>query len=192
MDDEADFINDGPLSDDEFEDDGYGRSRRPRRAAALAGTERRRSTRSAVTNANGGRSSHTEWRGERRSSRLGALPDQALDLPPPAKRSRTSASATPSLHEEPMSVDPDPPAKAPALRPNEVALPSVAGKKKSKYWFYAVEPVPGVSLPFTDGPPLAGPSGLNGSGDPTNGLTRLSDDPGPERRESEYSSGSYE
>ncbi|KAF8526450.1 hypothetical protein JB92DRAFT_3108245 [Gautieria morchelliformis] len=186
MDDEADFINDGPLSDDEFEDGGYGRSRRPRRAAALAGTERRRSTRSAVTNANG-RNSHTEWRGERRSSRLGALPDQALDLPPPAKRSRTSASATPSLHDEPVANDP-----APTLRPNEVALPSVAGKKKSKYWFYAVEPVPGAPLPFTDGPPLAGPSGLNGSSDPTNGLTHLSEDPGPERRESEYSSGSYE
>ena len=183
MDDEADFINDEPLSDDDFEDGGYGRSRRPRRAAAVAGTERRRSTRTSVANANGSRNSHTEWRGERRSSRLGAPPDQLLDLPPPEKRSRTSASATPSLHEEPMDIDPDPPLppKPATLRPNEVALPSVAGKKKSKFWFYAVEPVPGAPLHPTDSPPLAGPSGLNGGGEPTNGSPHPAGQLGPER-----------
>jgi hypothetical protein len=188
MDDEADFINDEPLSDDDFEDGGYGKSRRPRRAAALAGTERRRSTRTAVVTANGSRASH-EWRGERRSSRLGAPPDQLLDLEPPAKRSRTSTSATPSLHEESMDVDPESPQppKPAVLRPNEVALPVVAGKKKSKFWFYAVEPVPGAPLPPTDSPPLAGPSGLNGGSESTNGSTHPGDT-GPERREGEYSS----
>ena len=170
MDDEADFINDEPLSDDDFDDGGYAKPRRPRRAAALAGTERRRSTRTAVT-ANGSRSSHSEWRGERRSSRLGASTDQLLDLPAAAARSHTTGSATPSLHDEPMEVDPDP-SQSPKplnLRPNEVAIPSVAGKKKSKFWFYAVEPVPGAPLPPTDGPPLAGPSGTKGGSEPTNG-----------------------
>ncbi|KAF8581653.1 hypothetical protein K439DRAFT_1635982 [Ramaria rubella] len=178
MDDEADFINDDPLSDEDDEDGGYGRPRRPRRAAALAGTERRRSTRTAVTNANDRRSSHAEWRGERRSSRLGATTEGLLDLPPPAKRSRTSGSATPSLHEELMEIEdkPDPP-KPGNLRPNEVALPSVAGKKKSKFWFYAVEPIPGKSLPPTDSPPVAGPSGLNGGGEPMNGSTHATSAP---------------
>lgn len=196
MDDEADFINDEPLSDDDFEDGGYGRSRRPRRAAAVAGTERRRSTRTTVTNANGSRNPHAEWRGERRSSRLGAPPDQLLDLPPPAKRSRTSASATPSLHEESMDIDPDPPVppKPATLRPNEVALPSVAGKKKSKFWFYAVEPAPGAPLPPTDSPPLAGPSRLNGDSEPKNGLSHPGGDPGLEQRGTGYDSpnGSYD
>lgn len=194
MDDEADFINDDPLSDEEDDDGGYGRSRRPRRAAAIAGTERRRSTRTAVTNANGSRGSHSEWRGERRSSRLGAPVDQLLDLPPPAKCSRTSASATPSLHEDSMDVDPNPePPKPAALRPNEVALPSVPGKKKSKFWFYAVEPAPGTPVVPVEESAIAGPSGLNGGGgEPSNG-SPYGGGSLVERRGSEYSSqsGSY-
>lgn len=31
-----------------------------------------------------------------------------------------------------------------SLKPNEIALDTVAGKKKSKFWFYAVEPIPGA------------------------------------------------
>ena len=92
-----------------------------------------------------------------------------------------------------MDIDPEPPKPA-NLRPNEVALPSVAGKKKSKFWFYAVEPVPGAPLPPTDSPPLAGPSGLNGSSEPANGSMHPNNNSVPERQTSEYSSvdGSYE
>lgn len=156
MDDEADFINDDPLSDVDEEDymGGYARTRRSRRAAATAGTERRRSTRSAVVNANGNRT--TEWHGERRSARLGGQVDQPPDSPP-AKRRRMTESTASSLHEDQMDVDVDPPKTA--LRPTEIALPQVAGKRKSKYWFYAVEPNPNaISTPVDEQPPIAGPS----------------------------------
>lgn len=148
MDDEGDFINDDAMSEDDDYNNGLGKSRgRPQRAAALVGAERRRSTR---TTASGSKAftSQSEWRGERRSARLGVSTDDPLDYQPPAKRTRTVSSATPSLHEEVMELDvpPDPP-KATALRPNEVAVPEVAGKKKSKYWFYAVEPIPGTVIP---------------------------------------------
>lgn len=150
MDDEGDFINDDAMSEDDEYNNGLGKSRgRPRRAAALAGAERRRSSR-ATASGSKALASQSEWRGERRSARLGTAADDPFDYQPPAKRTRTVSSATPSLHEEIMELDvpPDPPkATARALRPNEVAVPEVAGKKKSKYWFYAVEPIPGTVIP---------------------------------------------
>lgn len=150
MDDEADFINDDAMSeDDEYNyKNGVGKSRgRPQRAAALAGAERRRSTRTTASGSKA-HTSQAEWRGERRSARLGPAADDTFDYQPPVKRPRTVSSATPSLHEEIMDLDapPEPP-KATALRPNEIAVPQVAGKKKSKYWFYAVEPIPGTAIP---------------------------------------------
>ena len=158
MEDEADFINDDPITDEE--DYGGGRSRRPRRAAAMAGTERRRSTRTSVTNSNGSR--NQEWRGERRSTRLGAA--QTSDLPPPAKRPRVVESATPSSHEDQMEVDGEPPKPA-ALRPTEIALPAVPGKKKSKFWFYAVEPnASGTATPTEPGPSGSLNGNANGNG----------------------------
>jgi len=187
MDDEADFINDDPMSDEEEDEGGFGR-RRPRRAAAIAGTERRRSTRTTVTNGHSNRNSNTEWRGERRSSRLGTTGDLWIDQPP-LKRARIGGSATPSLHEEIMDLDPQPESsKATALRPNEVALPVIAGKKKSKFWFYAVEPIPDVAQGAEDPLSMAGPSRtVNGNGeimnDSSSGDMSVSD-----RRESEYGS----
>jgi hypothetical protein len=33
---------------------------------------------------------------------------------------------------------------AAALKPTEIALEAIAGKKRSKFWVYAVEPIPGA------------------------------------------------
>ncbi|KDQ63282.1 hypothetical protein JAAARDRAFT_29299 [Jaapia argillacea MUCL 33604] len=123
-------------------------SRRP-----SAGPDRRRSTRTAVVNANGKRAAPDEklnhWRGERRSTRLGAPPEMQLDEPV-IKRARTEES---SASASSASVEPAPATNglkikisgAAALKPTETALEQVAGKKKSKFWFYAVEHIAGAA-----------------------------------------------
>lgn len=134
-----------------------------RRAATRgAGMELRRSSR-AVTQNNGHRQPSEEWKGERRSSRLGAPPETQLDGPPPPKRARTEESMVsdgPSVKSEGSRVSRS--VNAALLKPTETAMEQVAGKKKSRYWFYAVEPVSGAapvppsshaSSTTTDGPP---------------------------------------
>lgn len=86
-----------------------------------------------------------EWRGERRSARLGAPVDTQLDAPPP-KRSRTVESATSSAEGIVSAPAPTKNIKlkvngAAAVKPTETVVESVAGKKKSKFWVYAVEPI---------------------------------------------------
>lgn len=153
----------------------YG-SKRPRRAAAWkpmpASTGTRRSTRTTVVNS----AQHTrevepwgEWRGERRSTRLGAPPETQLDVGPPRKRARTEDSSTsgqsPSQYgdgDATGSVSSGPggsgngksngngsvnglklkSTSAAALKPTEVTMDQVSGKKRSKFWVYAVEPGP--------------------------------------------------
>lgn len=39
---------------------------------------------------------------------------------------------------------------AAALKPTEIALEQIAGKKRSKFWVYAVEPIPGPAPPPPD------------------------------------------
>jgi hypothetical protein len=58
---------------------------------------------------------------------------------------------------------------AAALKPTEIAMEQVAGKKKSKFWVYAVEPIPGTTQP----PPGATEGSTN---DATNGHRRHSND----------------
>ena len=124
----------------------------------------RRSTRTSTMNANGKRESSSDswlWRSERRSSRL-AGGEPLPDVEPPHKRARTEESTT-SAH----SNDLMPPGNhgvsngvrvktlgAAALKPTEIALEQIAGKKRSKFWVYAVEPIPGA-------PPLSEPSLTN-------------------------------
>lgn len=102
----------------------------------------------------------SDWRGERRSTRLGAPSDTQLDGPPP-KRARTDDSATSGNSGE---AAPATSGKAnsglkikingaAAMKPTETAVEAIAGKKKSKFWFYAVEPVSGAPLPAANGPP---------------------------------------
>ena len=107
---------------------------------------RRRSSRAAATNGHrnsNGNGSLSEWRGERRSRRLGASSETQLDEPPP-KRARTEDSVVSS-----NSADPPLAAQngrnrsraATVIKPTETAVEVVPGKKKSKFWVYAVEPV---------------------------------------------------
>lgn len=152
------------------------------------GSGRRRSQRAAALNANGKRlapDGSGEWRGERRSTRLGTNPDLQITIPP-AKRARTEESSASAAPSETLSHASDTRSigtviksdGAAAVKPNEIALEQVAGKKKSKFWFYAVEPIGpthgsavAVPLPLSNG---AGPSDLNGHNG--NGVHQNTDD----------------
>ncbi|KAI0068137.1 hypothetical protein BV25DRAFT_1867186 [Artomyces pyxidatus] len=171
VDDEAEFMN--GRSDSASGSTGH--------HAAIDGG-RRRSTRTAVVNGNGKRAAAaadewTQWRGERRSTRLGAPLETQLDEPPP-KRARTVGSRSVSVNSgiEDMAVDlpadkvlPLKHSGAAAVKPTEVAMEQVAGRKKSKFWYYAVEPAPM--------PPGDAPASYNGADD-TNLPTGLRNGPG--------------
>jgi len=152
--------------DDEFEDDDFLDfqadpldGRKNHHIPSSSG--RRRSSRTAAKlNANGKREGSLDpwnhWRGERRSSRLGAPPEVQLDYEPPPKRARTEEStmSTNSADVPPNTTNGD--AKnglkikisgAAALKPTEIALEQIAGKKRSKFWVYAVEPISGTAPP---------------------------------------------
>lgn len=148
----------------------------------------RRSTRSAVLNTNGKRDAPdtwSHWRGERRSSRLGAPPDTQLDIPP-AKRARTEESTTSATSADAMSIastsyraenSKSKTSGAAAVKPTEVVLEQVAGRKKSKFWFYAVEPIPGTAPTASVDDPAALGAGPNGR--PVNGSSRENRDHSP-------------
>lgn len=109
---------------------------------------RRRSTRTSTVN--NGKSSRVvddlgEWRGERRSARLGAPVDTQIDVPPP-KRARTVDSTSSADGTVPPPAAPKNGIKvkvngAAAVKPTETVVETVAGKKKSRFWVYAVEPI---------------------------------------------------
>jgi len=128
------------------------------RAATDAG--RRRSTRTAVVSNGMKRSAAesepwTQWRGERRSTRLGAPPEDHLDEPP-SKRARTEDTLSVKSGVSDVVIDSpvDLPAEKPlpvkhsgaaAVKPTEVAMEQIAGRKKSRFWYYAVEPAVSAS-----------------------------------------------
>jgi hypothetical protein len=131
----------------------------------------RRSTRSSTVNANGKREAPdawSHWRGERRSTRLGAPPDTQLDAVP-GKRARTEESTVSSNSMDALSIGPSHAGSngvgkikvtgAAAVKATETAVEQIAGKKKSKFWFYAVEPIPGSAPP-------AGSSSSSSSNEP--------------------------
>ncbi|KAI8990442.1 hypothetical protein BD414DRAFT_483665 [Trametes punicea] len=132
--------------DDDMEDIGT-------RRRAVAGT--RRSTRSSAVNGNSRANDDewSDWRGERRSMRLGAPADIQLDGLPP-KRAKTDDSAV-SGNSGDTSGPPDQSHSAlkikingaAKIKPTEMAVEAVPGKKKSKFWYYAVEPIPGPPVP---------------------------------------------
>ncbi|KAJ7207383.1 hypothetical protein B0H12DRAFT_1034470 [Mycena haematopus] len=153
--------------DDEFDDDFLNfrdESEGPSTRRASSSSGRRRSTRTAVLNANGKREAQEEpwaqWRGERRSTRLGAPPDTQLDLEPRNKRARTEDSTMSTGSVEAASTTSHgaknglklKSSGAAALKPNEVAMEQIAGKKRSKFWVYAVEPIPGAETPAPPDP----------------------------------------
>ena len=137
--------------DDAFDHDDFlnprPETRGRRRAAGIP--PQRRSTR--VTRAKRGSpdSSVHEWRGERRSARLGAPEDMQLDRP--QKRARTEESMTscgsvgfPGSEVAPPEGEQKVRNQGTAtMKPNKVPVEQANGKKKSKFWYYAVEPIAG-------------------------------------------------
>ncbi|RDB29070.1 hypothetical protein Hypma_015794 [Hypsizygus marmoreus] len=159
--DEYTYQEDEP-QDEEFEDDDFLNFRdvppgtRRRRIASSSDAPRRSSRAAAKLNVNGKRESSSDswshWRGERRSSRLGG-PEVQFDTEPPPKRARTEDSTMSGNSADLSSANPSHGGAnglklkisgAAALKPTEIALEQIAGKKKSKFWVYAVEPIPGA------------------------------------------------
>ncbi|KAF8078881.1 hypothetical protein FPV67DRAFT_1466742 [Lyophyllum atratum] len=167
------------------------------RTAASRG-ERRRSTRTGTkVNANGKRESSSDswshWRGERRSSRLGG-PEAQFEMEPPPKRARTEDSmmSTNSADAGPASTNgvqnglKIKRSSAAALKPTEIALEQIAGKKRSKFWVYAVEPIPdAMQIDAAEEPSTNGTTTMeaNGHGDHTNGNGTHHYTPSPPRHE---------
>jgi len=201
--DQDEYIDQGDDNDYEErmdEDDGLNfrtlNSSNGRGSAADSG--RRRSTRSTRANSDG-RSVADEWgswRGERRSTRLGAPAETQMDVPPPAKRARTEDSAVSSDNGLP-TVPPAPGIKlksngAAAVKPTETLVEAVAGKKKSKFWVYAVEPIPGA-VPALAAAPLEHLPTLESNGTKSvqyhNGTDSMTDDGVEAPSSSEYTNG---
>ncbi|KAF9486290.1 hypothetical protein BDN70DRAFT_869765 [Pholiota conissans] len=149
--------------DEEYEQDSLSFDDGPRRGRGGTSTMgTRRSVRSAVVNSNGKREGSSDsglWRGERRSSRLGG-PDVFHDTEPSRKRARTEES-TESVHSNDAAFADKTVVSngvrvkasgAAALKPTEIALEEIAGKKRSKFWVYAVEPIPNAQPPPADLP----------------------------------------
>lgn len=141
--------------EDDDDDAGYTRSRGSRRGVATEGT--RRSARTTSTSKTNGKraapDAWTQWRGERRSTRLGA-PNTTQDVAtaPEPKRAKTDESSI-SGYSDGHSSKGTGPSKdsAAALKPSELATEQVNGRKKSKFWYYAIEPAPATNGNSADG-----------------------------------------
>jgi hypothetical protein len=137
---------------------------------ALSDVGRRRSTRSAAINTSKHAAAEADlwsgWRGERRSTRLGAPPEAQLDGPP-SKRARTEdtlsvkSGVSDKVIDSPVTSPVERPLQmkhsdAAVVKPAEVAVDQITGRKKSRFWYYAVEPIPS--------PSTAAPTHENGNG----------------------------
>ncbi|OCH94673.1 hypothetical protein OBBRIDRAFT_788928 [Obba rivulosa] len=134
---------------------------------------RRRSTRASnASNGKrtaGGNDEWGEWRGERRSTRLGGPADA------PSNGQRNSRARTEDSSISNHSAEVQAPAVsggnglrmkvhgAAAIKPSETAVEAVAGKKKSKFWYYAVEPIP-VPQDRAEPPPASDGVSVTSSG----------------------------
>jgi len=151
--------NEGQHEDDEgFRSDTASSSKQ----APLEGRRRsaRTATATATVSAANGKNSDIIWRGERRSRRLGV--DPQLDEPP-LKRARTADTVSSDADGIEIESIPDSSSTstashnkskasgAAAIKAGETAVEQVAGRKRSRFWYYAVEPAraPGV-LPEHD------------------------------------------
>ncbi|KAG1754863.1 uncharacterized protein EDB91DRAFT_1325875 [Suillus paluster] len=166
--DEYQFEEDNDYDDEPFAEDNFGSSRSHGRRQ-LEVTAQRRSTRATKSKRSSPDLSAFEWRGERRSTRLGTTEETPIDRP--SKRARTeestmsstSAGLPPALPAENSNgVSKTKANGAAAVKPTEIAVEQLGGKKKSKFWFYAVEPIPAPSdvLP----PGGSGSTSVNGHG----------------------------
>ncbi|KAH7908002.1 hypothetical protein BJ138DRAFT_1158667 [Hygrophoropsis aurantiaca] len=148
--DEYQFEEENDHDDDQFGEDDFN-LRDGSNGRRSTGRVHRRSSRSTKGKRPSPDLAVHEWRGERRSSRLGAVESN-----PPRKRARTeestassvslgwaSSSAAPAVSNG-SSAKPKVNGAA-AVKDTEIAMERVRGKKSSRYWFYAVEPVPGAA-----------------------------------------------
>lgn len=166
------------MEDENDEDDAFDdflnprpETRSRRRAAGIV--PQRRSTR--VTRGKRGSPDLPvqEWRGERRSSRLGASEDIQLDRPP--KRARTEESTTSfgsvglpgSEVDGAESEQKSKNQSSAAMKPSEIPVEQAGGKKKSKFWYYAVEPIAGPARTSMLGGKILAPT--NGHNNTSNG-----------------------
>jgi len=98
---------------------------------------------------------------------LGAPPEAQLDGPP-SKRARTEdtlsvkSGVSDKVIDSPVASPVERPLQqvkhsgAAVVKPTEVAMDQIAGRKKSRFWYYAVEPIPAAST--------AAPTHENGNG----------------------------
>lgn len=141
------------------------------RSYAGSSSGMRRSSRSSVVNMRkrasedtNGRNKFGGYRGERRSTRLGNAPAIAFDeseqvlLPPKRAKSHLSEGS------DAVAAPQDTSTPETGLAPRLVVIPPPLGKKKSKFWYYAVEPGLGssVSAEATPTPPIGAPGGGTG------------------------------
>ncbi|KAJ8597625.1 hypothetical protein M405DRAFT_803668 [Rhizopogon salebrosus TDB-379] len=165
--DEYRFEEDNDYDDEPFDEDNFGSSRSNGRRQ-LRATAQRRSTRTTRGKRGSPDLSAFEWKGERRSARLGASEETPTERP--LKRARTEESTGSSTT---AGLPPVLPAEtsdavsktkangAAAVKPTEIAVEQLGGKKKSKFWFYAVEPIPTPSGVISPGDTAS--SSLNGN-----------------------------
>ena len=142
------------LDDDDFLNSGTSGTR-SKRSRVIPSIACRRSTRTTVLNANGKRDSSADswqWRERRSTRRAAQYAEPESDGSHPRKRFRTGESTdggSPApLDGGTNDVQNGLKVKttgAAALKPTEIAMEQVAGKRKSKYWVYAVEPAPGAA-----------------------------------------------
>lgn len=137
-----------------------------------AATGKRRSTRTSNASSTARRNTVDDewgdWRGERRSTRLGASAEAPKNNSH-ARRARTAESSNSVTSGEGQPLNSHAPANpalkklkingAAAIKPTETVVETVAGKKKSKFWYYAVEPVSETN--GNTRPPPANPPPLN-------------------------------
>jgi hypothetical protein len=90
---------------------------------------------------------------------LGAPPETQLDEPP-SKRARTEDTLSVKSGLSDVAIDSSASVDAPierplevkhsgaaAIKPTEVAIEQIKGRKKSRFWYYAVEPIPAAPIP---------------------------------------------
>jgi hypothetical protein len=131
----------------DYDDEDHPRVSSRKRQAAPAATRRSGRTAAKASRSQSPGETWQNWRGERRSTRLGAPPETQFEGDRPSKRARTEDSAvstddsmggTSATNVNGVKLKGS---GAAALKPTEMAVDNLPGKKKSKFWVYAVEPV---------------------------------------------------
>ncbi|EAU92791.1 hypothetical protein CC1G_01836 [Coprinopsis cinerea okayama7 len=139
---------------DDMEEDSFsGGSRRRRQAATTATRRSSRVTKSSYRD-HSPADSWQNWRGERRSTRSGGSQFDDDRAPKRAKTEESTVSTEGSTSGVASSGLKIKNSGAAALKPTEMAVEQIPGKKRSKFWVYAVEPIPGEGEDSSPGGPV--------------------------------------